>query len=48
VGVAPRSEDEDVDIAERLEEIHAELAQLNEEAVELAQTIQDNYEGLSI
>lgn len=48
VGVAPRSEDDDVDIAERLEEIHTELAQLNEEAVELAQTIQDNYEGLSV
>lgn len=48
VGVAPRSEDEDMDIAERLEEIHAELAQLNEEAIELAQTIQDNYERLDI
>ena len=44
----PRSEDEDMDIAERLEEIQAELAQLNEEAVELAQTIQDNYEGLGL
>ena len=48
VGVAPRTEDNDIDISERLEEIHTELAQLNKEAIELAQTIQDNYEELGV
>lgn len=46
VGVAPRVEDEGFDASERLEEIHTELAQLNEEAIELAQTIQANFEEL--
>ncbi len=46
VGVAPPEEDEDFDFEEAMREIHAELAGLNEEAVELAGVIQKNLEGL--
>lgn len=48
VGVAPPEEDEDFDFEETLRDIHVELAGLNEEAVELAQTIQRNFEELGI
>ena len=46
VGVAPQEEDEDFDFEQTLRDIHIELADLNKEAVELATTIQDNYEEL--
>jgi type I restriction enzyme M protein len=48
VGVAPPEEDEDFDFEETLREIHIELAGLNEEAVQLAQTIQRNFEELGV
>ena len=38
--------DDDFDYEERLAEIHIELAGLNEEAVELVNTIAENYKGL--
>ena len=47
VGVAPR-EDDDFDFEERLQEIHTDLAGLNEEAAELAEIIQLNFKGLGI
>ena len=47
VGVAPQVEDEDEETFEvRMREIHAELAGLNAEAVELATAIQKNFEEL--
>lgn len=48
VGVAPAEEEEGFDFEETLRDIHLELAGLNEEAVELAKTIQQNFEGLGI
>lgn len=48
VGVAPPEEDEDFDFEETLREIHVELAGLNEEAAELASTIQRNFEELGV
>lgn len=48
VGVAPQEEDEDFDFEETLRDIHVELAGLNEEAAELAKTIQHNFEELGI
>jgi type I restriction enzyme M protein len=48
VGVAPPEEDEDFDFEETLREIHVELAGLNEEAAELASTIQKNFEEMGI
>ena len=48
VGVAPQEEDEDFDFEEALRDIHVELAGLNEEAVELAKQIQQNFEELGI
>ena len=48
VGVAPEEEDEDFDFEEAMREIHGELASLNAEAVELAATIQKNFEELGI
>lgn len=48
VGVAPQEVDEDFDFEEALRDIHLELAGLNEEAAELAQTIQQNFEGLGV
>ena len=47
VGVAPEKEDGDFDFAEALRELHAELEDLNAEAVTLATTIQKNFEDLS-
>ena len=48
VGVAPEAEDEGFDFAEALRNIHAELDDLNAEAVTLAATIQKNFEGLGV
>jgi len=46
VGVAPPEEDEDFDFEQTLRDIHIELAELNNEAVELATKIQENFEEL--
>jgi len=46
VGVAPPDEDEDFDFEQTLTDIHAELADLNKEAVTLAKKIQANFEEL--
>ena len=48
VGVAPPGEDEDFDFEQTLRDIHVELADLNKEAVELASTIQRNFEELGV
>lgn len=48
VGVAPEEEDEDFDFEETLREIHVELEDLNNEAVQLAATIKKNFEELGI
>lgn len=48
VGVAPEEEDEDFDFEEALRDIHMELAELNQEASELAAKIQKNFEGLGV
>ena len=48
VGVAPPEVDEDFDFEETLRDIHIELAGLNEEAAELAKTIQTNFEELGV
>ena len=48
VGVAPEEEDEDFDFEETLREIHAELEDLNAEAVHLAARIRKNFEELGI
>jgi len=48
VGVAPQEEDEDFDFEETMRGIHDELAELNEEAVGLAETIAKNFEALGI
>ncbi len=48
VGVAPVEEDDDFDFEQTLRDLHTELADLNREAVELAATIQRNFEGLGI
>ena len=45
VGVAPQ-EDDGVDFASRMKEIHEELNQLQEEAAELMARIQDNWEKI--
>jgi type I restriction enzyme M protein len=42
------STDDDVDYEERLKEIHIELEGLNEEAVQLAHLISENYKSISI
>jgi type I restriction enzyme M protein len=42
VGVAPASADDEEDFAEKLREIHTELAELNDKAVELAGRIAGN------
>ena len=47
VGVAPAEEDEEFDFEQALRDIHTELAGLNEEAVELAKEIQQNFEELA-
>jgi type I restriction enzyme M protein len=46
VGVAPVEVDEDFDFEQAMTEIHEELATLNSEAVELADTIQKHFEEL--
>ena len=48
VGVAPEEEDEDFDFEEAIKTIHADLADLNEEAVVLAERIQENLESLGV
>lgn len=48
VGVAPPEEDEDFDFEQVLRDIHAELADLNKEAANLAAKIQENFEELGI
>jgi type I restriction enzyme M protein len=46
VGVAPPPPEDEDEIAERLKEIHIELADLNKEATSLAKQIQKNFEEL--
>ena len=46
VGVAPAGADDEEDFVERLREIHDELAELNEKAVELAARVERNFEEL--
>ncbi len=48
VGVVPEEEDEDFDFEETMRTIHAELEELNEEAVALAARIRRNFEELGI
>ena len=48
VGVAAPEEDEDFDFEQTLRDIHAELADLNREAAELATKIQENFEELGV
>ena len=48
VGFAPPEEDEDFDFEQVLSDIHAELADLNNEAIELAAQIQKNFEELGV
>jgi type I restriction enzyme M protein len=48
VGVAPAEADEDFDFEQALRDIHIELASLNEDAIQLAGTIQANFEELGI
>lgn len=46
VGVAPQEEDDDFDFDQTIRDIHTELADLNKEASELAQKIQETLVGL--
>ena len=48
VGVAPEEEDKDFDFGEVMRAIHAELEELDAEAVVLAKTIRANFEKLGI
>ncbi len=48
VGTAPQEDDEDFDFEQALSDIHAELADLNKEAMELAAKIQDNFTELGV
>lgn len=48
VGVAPEEEDENFDFEEALRDIHVELEGLNQEAVELAAKIAQNFKELGI
>ena len=48
VGVAPAEVDEDFDFEQTMQDIHVELADLNEEAVELAAKIQANYQEMVV
>ncbi|MBU1782824.1 SAM-dependent DNA methyltransferase, partial [bacterium] len=48
VGVAPEEEDPDFDFGETMQTIHSELEGLNEQAVELAQKISENFKRLGI
>ncbi|NYH22860.1 type I restriction-modification system subunit M [Paraburkholderia bryophila] len=46
VGLATANEEDEVDFVERLREIHDDLTELNEKAVELAERIAGNFEEL--
>jgi type I restriction enzyme M protein len=48
VGVAPPEVDEDFDFEQTMSNIHVELADLNKEAVALAEKIQKNLEELAV
>ncbi|MES2474834.1 MAG: N-6 DNA methylase [Verrucomicrobiota bacterium] len=48
VGVAPAEIDDDFDFEQTLGDIHIEIADLNQEAAELAKRIQKNFEGLGV
>ncbi len=48
VGVAPEEVDEDFDFEETMRAIHAEINELNAEAMELAEQIAENFEELGI
>jgi type I restriction enzyme M protein len=48
VGVAPPEEGEDFDFEATLRDIHTELADLNQEAIELAARIQANFAELGV
>jgi len=48
VGVGAAETEDEEDFEDRLKEIHLELADLNEAAIELAGTIQSNFEDLSL
>ena len=48
VGVAPEEEDPDFDFGETMRTIHTELERLNEQAIELAKNISDNFKKLGI
>jgi type I restriction enzyme M protein len=48
VGVAPADVDEGFDFEQTIRDIHTELADLNQEAVELAARIHKNFEELGI
>ena len=48
VDVAPQEVDEDFEFEQAITDIHTELAELNKEAVELAKTIQRNFEELGV
>ena len=48
VGVGPAEVDDDFDLEQTLGEIHIEIADLNQEAAELAKRIQKNFEGLGV
>ena len=47
VGVAPADVDEDFDFEQTMRDIHVELVDLNQEAVELAAKIQKNFEEIA-
>ncbi len=48
MGVAPEEVDEDFDFEETMRTIHAEINELNAEAVELAEQIAGNFEELGV
>jgi type I restriction enzyme M protein len=46
VGVAPQEEDDDFDFEQVISDIHTELANLNDESIQLAKRIQNNIETI--
>jgi len=48
VGVAPEEEDPDFDFGETMRTIHAELDDLNEQAIDLAKKISENFKRMQI
>lgn len=48
VGVAAEEVDEDFDFPQAMKDIHTELAELDQEAGELAKRIQENFAGLGV